>query len=397
MGLMTGLGLDLESSWDGLLRGQCPAKRLTLFDPQGLASDFGVQLPDGADELFAKSIMTRNRRQMTRTTMMNIVVADMALADAGLVLDKTDRSRVGVVVGATGTGYAPRDPAAVDEHRILRNMASAPAAWISLRHKLSGPSWVVSTACASGAYALHSACMLVLSGQCDVVVAGSADSTLNYLDMNGFCSLLALSESRHDPAHASRPFDKDRNGFVMGEGGGFMLVESPEHARMRGARVYARMAMPGITSEAFNILSPEPSGTGMARSMLVALVNAGIQPRDIDYINAHGTSTPQNDAAEVGAIKQVFGERATRIPVSSTKSMTGHCLSAAAGVEAVICCKALVEGAIPPTANLTAPDLGFDLDFVPAKPRTAPLRHVMSNSFAFGGHNGVCVFSAPEA
>ncbi|MEJ2055305.1 MAG: beta-ketoacyl-[acyl-carrier-protein] synthase family protein, partial [Calditrichaceae bacterium] len=281
----------------------------------------------------------------------------------------------------------------VDDNRILKNMASAPAAWNSLIHKITGPSFTVTTACSSGPYAMHAAFHLIQSGQCDIVVAGAADSALSYLDVQGFCSLHALSERNDDPPSASRPFDKTRDGFVMAEGGGILVLESMDFALKRNADIYCAMFMPGLGSEAYNIMSPAPEGAGMARAMKTALANAKIDSSKIDYINAHGTSTVLNDRYETMAIKEIFREQAYQIPVSSTKSMTGHCLSAAAGVEAVITIKSLQENVIPPTVNLTEPDEELDLDYVANKPREKKLKNVMSNSFAFGGQNGVCIFS----
>jgi 3-oxoacyl-[acyl-carrier-protein] synthase II len=274
-------------------------------------------------------------------------------------------------------------------------MASAPAAWITLRWKLTGPSFVVSTACSSGAYAIHAAHMLIASGQCDAVVTGSISSTINFLDVEGFGSLMALAVDPDSPLTSSRPFDKNRKGFVMGEGGGILVLESLESAEKRGAEVLAISSLPGLNSEAYNILSPRHDGEGMAGSMALALKNAGLKPQDIDYINAHGTSTVVNDLYETLAIKKTFGDHAFSVPVSSTKSMTGHCLAGAAGVEAAICVQALRRGVIPPTINLHHPDPELGLDFVPLTPRPANLRHVMSNSFAFGGHNGTNIFSKP--
>lgn len=392
LGLMTGLGLDLESSWTNLLAGERPARPFSLFDATTVETGFGVQLPEGAEGLFASSIRPRLREQMTRGTMIAVLTADMAVKDAGLDWAAVDRGRVGVVAGGTGTGYVPPS-SAEDPHRILRNMASAPAAWISLRMKLQGPSEVVSTACASGAYALYAAASLILDGSCDVVIAGAADSSVNAVDVRGFGALMALSDRADDIPGASRPFDARRNGFVMGEGGGMLVLESVAFARRRGARVHALLPLPGLCSEAYNILSPDPEGRGMARAMELALRQAGLRPDQIDYVNAHGTSTPLNDLCETRAIKAVFGDHAYRLPISSTKSQTGHCLSAAAGVEAVIACRALAEGVIPATQNLDTPDPELDLDYVPGSPRRLPLRHVMSNSFAFGGQNGVCIFS----
>lgn len=392
LGLMTGLGLDLPSCWAGLLAGDNAVRRFTLFDPEGLPTPFGVELPGGADELFARQIMKRSRDQMTRGTMIALATAQMAIADAGLDAAGVDRSRVGVVLGTTGTGYTGVADG-IDQHRILRGMSNSPAAWVSLKFKFAGPSFVVGTACSSGSYALAAAHWLIASGQADAVVAGAADSSLNRLDVRGFSSLMALAEEPGDMATASRPFDRGRSGFVIGEGGGVLVLESQEAALRRGARIHALMPPPGLNSEAYNILSPQPGGVGMAACMRRALENAGLAPEAIEYVNAHGTSTRLNDLYETQAIHAVFGAAARGLAVSSTKSLTGHCLAGAAGVEAVICCKALVEGVIPPTWHLTDPDPELDLDFVPNAPRRRELRHAMSNSFAFGGHNGVAVFS----
>ncbi len=395
MGLMTGLGLDLESSWKGVLEATSPIRKFSLFDPDGLGASYGVELPEGAEEIFKKRIKKRRRSQMTRGSMIACVSAAMALDDAKLDLGSCDLRRIGVVAGATGTGYAPSG-SEVDSHRILKNMASAYASWISLSHRLAGPSFVVSTACSSGTYALASAYDLLQNGICDVVLAGAADSSLNYLDAEGFASIMALSEGADPVRGASRPFDRDRDGFVMGEGGGFLVLEHPDFARARRAHVYAEMPRPALTSETYNIMSPRPGGVGMSQTMGQALDLAGLEAKQIDYINAHGTSTRLNDQYEVQAIKEVFGAHASELVVSSTKGQTGHCLAGAAGVEAVLCCKALVEGIVPATINLTEPDEELDLDFVQGRPRTRDMNRVMSNSFAFGGHNGTCIFSRPE-
>jgi 3-oxoacyl-[acyl-carrier-protein] synthase II len=391
-GLMTGLGLDLASTWQGLMEGRQTIRPYTLFDPSTVEVPVGVQLPDGADELFRARIKPRSRAQMTRATMIALTTAEAALQDAGLDVATLDRERVGAVAGATGTGYAPTTLDA-DPNRILRNMASASAAWISLKNQMQGPSMVVSTACSSGAYALAAAWEWLERGECDVVVAGSAESALNPPDVQGFTALMALAEPDGDVAGLSRPFDATRRGFVMGEGGGFLVLETEAHAVRRGARILAVLHRPGLNSEGYNILSPEPGGLGMARAMRKALRNAGLAPESIGYVNAHGTSTPLNDLYETQAIKEVFGAHAAHLPVSSTKGVTGHCLSGAAGVECVITVKALVEGMLPPTMNLHHPDPELDLDYIPNAPRASAVQHAISNSFAFGGQNGVVVFS----
>jgi len=397
MGLMTGLGLDMRSSWEGLMAGSRPFRPFTLFDASKIDASIGVELPDGAEDVFKTHIKPRSRKQMTRGTRMTVVVARMAVEDAGLGPEVPAPERIGVVAGATGTGYA-HVGTDIDSSRILRNMASSPAAWTSLKCGFLGPSMVVSTACSSGTYALHSAWTLIQSGECDAVVAGAVDSSLNAPDIQGFVDLMALAEPSdgEDVKTLSRPFDSRRKGFVMAEGGGMMVLESEKSARRRGARIYAEMPRPGLSSEGYNILSPEPGGTGMARTMLLAIDAAGLDPSRIDYVNAHGTSTQLNDKYETEAIKSVFGEHSASLAISSTKSQHGHCLSAAAGVEAVLSVLALNEGVIPPTMNLTDPDPELDLDYVPLKPRQKELAHVMCNSFAFGGQNGVCIFNRYE-
>ena len=397
MGLMTGLGLDMQSSWDGLMAGRSPVRRFTLFDPAEIDVPVGVELPEGAEERFKQHIKPRSRKQMTRGTRLTLTVARMAVEDSGLDLAGMDRERIGVVAGATGTGYAALGPD-TDRNRILRNMASSPAAWISLKLGFLGPSSVVSTACSSGTYALHAAWALIQTGECDVVVAGAADSSLNAPDVQGFCDLMALAspDPEEDVQTLSRPFHLHRKGFVIAEGGGMMVLESEDHARSRGARIRAGLSRPGLSSEGYNILSPEPGGTGMARTMRLALEAAGLEPSQIDYVNAHGTSTQLNDKYETEAIKAVFGGHAHSLAVSSTKSAHGHCLSAAAGVETVLSVLALEKGIIPPTLNLTEVDPELDLDYVPLEPRRKEMQHVLCNSFAFGGQNGVSIFSRAE-
>lgn len=395
LSMMTGLGLSLEDSWQGLLTGRSVTSPFKNLDLSGLSCRYGVELPDGAEDFFAERIKKRKRSQMTRSTRMALVTAEMAVEDASLDFEKLDRTRVGVIIGTTGTAHITEDGHS-DNMRILKNMSNSPASWISLTKKIYGPSFVIGTACSSGVYAMAAAYGLICSGQCDVVVCGSIDSSINYQDIEGFCNLMALAGSEQQPETASRPFDKNRSGFVMGEGAGILVLESAEHALRRNARTYAIMHYPGLLTESYNILSPETDGKGMGRCMEMALKNSRLKPTDIDYINAHGTSTHLNDLYETLAIKEIFGEHAQHLPVSSTKSMTGHCLAGGAGIEAVISCKALEENIIPPTINLTDPDPKLDLDFVANEACEKKLDHVMSNSFAFGGHNGVNIFSSPE-
>ncbi len=394
LSMMTGLGLNLADCWKGLVAGKSVTAPFRNLDQLGLSCPFGVELPEGADELFRTYIKKRKRGQMTRSTKIGLMTAQMAFEDAGLDLDRVDRSRVGVIVGTTGTAYIA-ETGKREKMRILKNMPNSPCSWISLTWKLNGPSFVMGTACSSGIYAMGAAYGLLQSGLCDVVLCGSVDSSINTPDIEGFCELFALADGAADPATASRPFDAGRSGFVIGEGGGMLVLETLDHACERKAGIYAQMHYPGMYTESYNILSPEPDGRGMAKCMEMALAHSQLKPDDIDYINAHGTSTPLNDLYETRAVKNVFKEYASAIPLSSTKSMTGHCLAGSGGVEAVISCKALSENIIPPTINLLNPDPELDLDYVPQLARPQQLRHVMSNSFAFGGHNGVNIFSKP--
>lgn len=392
LGLMTGLGLNLDDCWQNLIAGKSVTARYKTIDPAELTCPYGVELPEGAEDLFASRIKKRKRSQMTRSTRMALVTAEMAIDDAGLDLDTCDKTRVGVIIGTTGTAYIAEE-GQPENMRILKNMSNSPASWISLSKKLGGPSFVVGTACSSGVYAIGTACGLIHGGLCDVVICGSIDSSLNPADIEGFAGLMALAGSEQAPETASRPFDRDRSGFVMGEGAGILVLESAGHAKKRRARVYALTHYPGLYTESYNILSPEPGGRGMAKCMALALNHSGLMPADIDYINAHGTSTHLNDLYETMAIKEIFGKQAHHLAISATKSMTGHCLAGGAGIEAVISCKALCENMIPPTINLTHPDPELDLDYVANHARKKELHHVMSNSFAFGGHNGVNIFS----
>ena len=395
LGLLTGLGLDVTSSWQGLAAGRRVTQRFQRFNPDGMRTPFGVELPAAAEALFARSFKPRAASLMNRATKMAVLAAREASAASGLAGAVTDLSRVGVVIGYTGSAGLP-EPVR-DDAVVLQGMANAPAAWVSLDGGFTGPAFTVSTACASGIYALHSAYLLIQAGVCDLVLAGGAESTLNRVYVDGFSALMTLAEWDGDVAQASRPFDARRCGFVIAEGAGMLVLESLQHAQARAAQPLALLWEPAVTSEAYNILSPKRDGEGMAITMNRALALAGRQPEEISYINAHGTATVLNDQYETQAIKQVFGAGAPRLPVSSTQSMTGHCLSAAAAIEAVICCQAITHGLIPPTVNLDQPGPGLDLDYVPHTARAASLNHVLCNAFGFGGHNGCAVFSKAPA
>jgi 3-oxoacyl-[acyl-carrier-protein] synthase II len=336
-----------------------------------------------------------------------VAAAQMAVEDAGLKVTSEEAERVGVYVG-TGMGGVP---ALEESHRILMekgpsrisayfipsiitNLASGQ---ISMRYGMKGPNSCVCTACATGNHAIGDAFRLVARGDADVMVAGGTEAVISPLTIGGFAAMRALSTRNDEPTRASRPFDKDRDGFVMGEGSGVMILESLEHARQRGARIYAEIVGYGMSADAYHITQPAPDGEGAARSMALALTDAGVRPSEVDYINAHGTSTPTGDVNETQAIKTVFGEHAYKVAVSSTKSMTGHLLGAAGGVESVITVLTILYGQVPPTINYEVPDPDCDLDYVPNTARSLPVRVALTNSFGFGGTNASLVFRKFDA
>jgi 3-oxoacyl-[acyl-carrier-protein] synthase II len=325
------------------------------------------------------------------------------LAHARLTIDDSNRHRVGIVIG-TGIGgigtileqvevLRERGPERISPFLVPMMISDSAAGMLAIRLGARGPNMALATACASGNNAIGEAVEMIRRGSADVMIAGASEGALVPLAMAGMNVMGALSTRNDDPLTASRPFDKDRDGFLMGEGAGVLILESLEHAQARGADILCEISGYGTTDDAYHISAPAENGAGAAMSMRLALEDAGLQVTDIDYINAHGTSTPLNDKSETAAIKTVFGEQAYKIPVSSTKSMTGHLLGASGAVEAVFSILAMREGVIPPTINYHTPDPECDLDYVPNQPRKAVIRHVMSNSFGFGGHNATLVFS----
>jgi len=349
----------------------------------------------------------KEARKMDLFIHFAVAAAQMAVEDAGLKVTSEEAERVGVFVG-TGMGGVP---ALEESHRILMekgpsrisayfipsiitNLASGQ---ISMRYGMKGPNSCVCTACATGNHAIGDAFRLVARGNADVMVAGGTEAVITPLTIGGFSAMRALSTRNDEPTRASRPFDKDRDGFVMGEGSGVMILESLEHARQRGARIYAEIVGYGMSADAYHITQPAPDGEGAARSMALALADGAVRPAEVDYINAHGTSTPTGDVNETQAIKTVFGEHARKVAVSSTKSMTGHLLGAAGGVESVITVLTILHGQVPPTINYEVPDPECDLDYVPNTARLLPVRTALTNSFGFGGTNASLVFRKLDA
>ncbi len=387
--MVTALGLDWTSTWHGLLEGRSGVDVIRRFDASGYETCIAAEVPHAFDAYARGFVKGRRARQMARATQLCYVATHKAVEHSGVHFDTLDRDRCAVIMGAVDTGYSCLDD---DEFWVLKTMPHALSAWIALDFKLSGPNYTISAACASAAFAIAHAYDLIAYGKADVVLTGGASAIVNPEHVLGFNELQALSTRNRDPKTASRPFSKGRDGFVMGEGSGVLVLESEDCARARGARVWAEMLGYALTSETYNIMAPAKDGAGMAHTMRLALNHAGIGPEDVDYINAHGTSTPFNDRYETMAVKEVFGPRAYRIPISSTKSMLGHTAAAAGAIEAVVCVLTLHEGWIHPTINWD-PDPDLDLDYVPGSARKMDVRTALSNSFGFGGVNATLVFA----
>ena len=389
--IITSLGLDLQSSWENLVAGKNGVKRITLFDPEGLQTQIAGQVPDTFEEYATGFIKKRLADQTTRVTKMSYVCAKNAVQNAAIDFESLDKSKCAVILGVVSTGNTSAEKGTTTKNKVLKSMNNAMSAWISLEYKLRGPNFTVAAACASSAYAIGIAYDMIKSGVADIVIAGGADSLINREEIEGFNELYALSVN-NDPEKASCPFSKDRDGFVIGEGAGIMILESEESAKRRNAKIYAELVGYATTSEAYNIMAPMKDGEGIKQTMENALKNASVKPEEVDYINAHGTSTTLNDKYETMAIKKLFGEQAYKIPISSTKSMIGHTVGAAGVIEAVVTVMSIMNDILTPTIHLDIPDPELDLDYVPNKARKQAIRCAISNSFAFGGHNATLVF-----
>lgn len=403
MGTINPLAHSVDDFWDALVEGQSGTAPITLFDPEGLGTTFAAEVKDFDPEVY---LPRKESRRFDRSTMLFWAATKQAFDDAEITFEDGDPAslRAGVVCG-TGIGgiatlqqqmdiLATRGPSRVSPLAIPMIMGNQAAGAVSIDFHLAGPSTCTVTACAASANAIGDAAELIRRGVTDVMVAGGMEAAVTAFAMGGFSSMKALSARNDDPGGASRPFDLDRDGFVLGEGAGSLILESLEHATARGARIYGEVAGYGMSADAYHITLPRPGGAGAARAMQGALDDAGVAASDVDYINAHGTSTPANDVTETLAIKTVFGDAAYGIPVSSTKSMTGHMLGGAGAVEAVVAFKAIAEGVAPPTINYTTPDPDCDLDYVPNEARVMKIDRVLSNSFGFGGHNVSLLFSS---
>jgi 3-oxoacyl-[acyl-carrier-protein] synthase II len=394
LGTVNPLGLNVSQYWDGLLAGRSGIAPITLFDSSKFKVKFAGEVKGFDPEPL---IDARSIRRLDRFTQFALVATEQAIQDSGLSLDKLDPFRVGVILGSGIGGLAEfedghttlinRGPDRVSPFVIAKMIANSAAGNISIRYQMRGPNTTVSTACSSAAHAIGDAMHAIAYGFADVMVTGGSEAAVTPLGLAGFIACRALSDRNDDPATASRPWDKDRDGFVLGEGAGVLILEDYEHARARNAPIYCEILGCGNTADAYHITAPHEEGIGAAESMRAACQEAGWNVSDVQYINAHGTSTPLGDLAETKAVKQVFGDHARRLMISSTKSLIGHLLGASGGVEAVACALMLKHGVLHPTINLHTPDPECDLDYIPNCAREVRVRRMLSNSFGFGGHN----------
>ena len=399
LGALTPIGNTADEFWSGLTEGRSGIGPITRFDAAGYPTRIAGELK-GFDEL--KYVDKKDARRLDPYLKYAVACSVMAVEDAGLDTGKVDATRFGVLIGSGIGGITTlldgqdalrsKGPDRTSPFLIPMLIVNMAAGLVSMRFGAKGPNSSVVTACATGNHALGDATRIIQRGDADVMIAGGAEAIIVPLTMAGFCAMKAMSTRNDEPEKASRPFDLHRDGFVCGEGGGIVVLESLEHAVRRDARIYAEIIGYGMTGDAHHMTAPDPEGDGAARAMQVALDDAGLSPADVSYINAHGTSTPYNDKFETLAIKRVFGDHARRLAVSSTKSMTGHLLGAAGGVEAIATVLALQRGMLPPTINYEMPDPDCDLDYVPNQARKLDFEVALSNAFGFGGTNGTLVF-----
>ena len=393
-GVISPVGNSTEACWASLIAGKSGAGPITRFDVAAYETRFACEVKDFVTDGI---IDRKDAKRMDRFAQFAVVAAHEAMKNAGLDLETENRDRIGVVVGSGIGGMETfesqhtilreRGPGRVSPFFIPMMISDMGAGQISIQFGLRGPNFATVSACASGAHAIGEALRLLRAGDADVMVAGGSEATITPMALAGFSSARALSTRNDDPQRASRPFDLDRDGFVIGEGAGVIILETEEHARRRGAPLLCELGGYGASADAYHLTAPSEDGSGAARAMIRALKDAGISADEVEYINAHGTSTPAGDPAEVRAVKTVFGDHARRLMMSSTKSMTGHLLGAAGGLEAVVTALTLARGVVPPTINLETSDPQCDLDFVANQARQRPVKAALSNSFGFGGHN----------
>lgn len=399
MGTLTPIGIGIEAFWESLVAGRSGVGPISAFDASGLETRIAAEVKGFDPSLYMDR---KDVRRMDRYAQFAVAAARMAVEDAGLDLDAIDKERVGVWIGSGIGGIATleeqcrilleKGPSRISPFFVPMMIPNMASGHVSIMFGFKGPNACTVTACASGTHSIGDAFRIIQRGEADVMLAGGAEAGVTLLSVVGFSALKALSRRNDEPERASRPFDKQRDGFVIGEGAGVLVLEELEQAKARGAHIYAEIAGYGATADAYHITAPAPGGEGAARAIRLALADAGISPAEVDYINAHGTSTEYNDYLETMAIKAALTEEhAAKVAVSSTKSMTGHLLGAAGGVEAIATALTIERGIIPPTINYEYPDERCDLDYVPNTARPATVNVALSNSFGFGGHNAVLV------
>ena len=403
IGMVTPVGIGVEESWKSVCEGRSGIGPVTKFDASQFPSQVAAEVKDFRPEDFMEK---QKVRRFDTFIHFAIASARMAIEDAGLKIDDNNRDRVGCVTGS-GIGGLPmiehfhkvlleKGPKRISPFFIPGIIANMVAGEIAIEFGARGPNTSITTACAASAHAIGESFRLIREGRADVMITGGSEAVITPLAFGGFCAMHALSQRNHEPEKASRPFDLERDGFVMGEGAGILILEELEHAKRRGAKIYAELLGYGLSGDAYHVAAPDPNAIGAINCMKMALEDAGIKPEDVDYINAHGTSTKLNDASETKAIKQVFGDHAYKMPISSTKSMTGHLLGGAGAVESIFSILTICRGIIPPTINYETPDPECDLDYVPNKARKAEVKIALSNSFGFGGTNACLIFGKYE-
>jgi 3-oxoacyl-[acyl-carrier-protein] synthase II len=395
LGVVTPLGNDLATFWQRLIAGECGIDRITRFDP----TDYDTQIAGEVKDLDLTPAFPSPKeiRRTDRFSQFGVYAGWQALQDSGADLEKLERDEIGVILGSgiggleTTTAQVKvlleRGPDRLSPFMIPMLIGNMASGLFSMYNQLRGPNFATCSACATANHAIGEAWRTIKMGEAVMMFAGGCEATIVPIGIGGFCAMRAMSTRNHDPKQASRPFDMQRDGFVMGEGAGVLVLEELEHAKKRGAKVYCEIVGYGNTADAHHLTAPAPDGAGAARCMKVALRTGGLNPTDISYINAHGTSTPQGDACETTAIKTVFGSHARQVAVSSTKGATGHMLGAAGAVEMTACAMAIKHGIVPPTINYQHPDPDCDLDYVPNTAREMPVNAIVNNSFGFGGHN----------
>jgi len=397
-GVISPVGNNKKDFWDALVQGKSGAGPLTAFDASKFTSQIAAEIKDYDP---SKHFSSKEIRRIDRFVQLALIASREALADSGIDLAKTEKEKAGVIIGSGIGGlhtfesqhsiYLEKGPARISPFLIPMLIVNMASGEVSIELGFKGPNSCVATACASGNHAIGDAFKLIQQDKADLMFAGGSDGCVTPMGFGGFCACKALSRRNDDPKAASRPFDKERDGFLMAEGAGIVVLEEYEHAKKRGANIYCEIVGYGMSADAYHITAPDPTGDGAIRCMEIALSDAGINPNEIDYINAHGTSTLLNDKIETLAIKSVFKDHAKKLMVSSTKSVTGHLLGAAGGVEAIACAMAIKEGTIPPTINYQYPDPDCDLDYVPNTARKATVKGTLSNALGFGGHNATII------